>query len=88
VGKHGVKDTIREGPDCPDIATKVDCWRTVSQLWTLSEQEGTSGEGWLDVCQTTDYLSQFDAVVESKQRLVSREVGWMAAEKDVYIAKN
>ena len=55
---------------------------------TLSEQDGASGEDWLDICQTTGHLLQLDAVVESKQRLLSREVGWMAAEKDVGITEN
>ena len=57
-------------------------------MMTLSEQEGAYGEGWLDVCQTTGHVSQLDAVVESKQRLVSGEVGWVAAEKDVGSAEN
>lgn len=89
VGKPGIKDTVGESLDCPDADPKMDCWRTVSQRWwTLSKQEGASGEGWQDVSQITGHLSQLDVPVESKQRLISREVSWMAAEKEVGGAEN
>ena len=89
MGEHGIKNIVGESSDCPAIDSKMDYGRTVSQrLWTLSEQEGASGEGWLDVSQTTGHLPQLDIAVESKQRLVSKEVIWMAAEKEVGGAKN
>ena len=49
----------------------------------LLEQEGAPGEGRMDFGQTISGLSQSDASVEGKQRLLSSQVGWMAPEEEV-----
>ena len=42
----------------------------------------------MDVSQTIGCVPQPDVTVESKQRLVSKEVGWIATEKEVGGARN
>ena len=42
LGKHGVKISVGESPDCPDSGSEVDHWGEMLQRgWKIFEQEGT-----------------------------------------------